>query len=88
MLAPRDKRTAYLHEFAIYEIIVPLTFYLTGRPPLSFFVLQGLGHIVSAAFVNKFYWWYGKRSPLLVSRALVIAAGCGWIGVGYLVRKL
>ena len=87
MLAPPDWRTTYLHELAIYEIIVPLTFFLTGLPPLSFFVLQGLGHIPSAAFVNKFFWWYAKRSSLTVSRALLIAAGCGWIGVGYFVHK-
>jgi len=87
MLGPRDLRTVYLHELAIYEVVVPLFFRLTGVPPRSFFVLQGLGHILSAALANKFYWWYGKRSTLTVSRALMIAVGFVWIGGGYLIHK-
>lgn len=83
-MPPRDWRTIYLHEVAIYEVVVPLFFLNTGVPPFWFFVLQGVGHWASAAISNKFFWWYGRRAEPRPSRLLLAAAGCGWIIAAYL----
>jgi hypothetical protein len=69
---------------AIYEVVVPLMFFLTGFPPFWFFALQSLGHLLSALVSNKFYWWYGRKAAPGVSRVLMIVAGCGWSVAGYL----
>jgi len=83
-MPPRDWRTIYLHEVAVYEVVVPLFFLSTGVPPFWFFILQGVGHLASAVTSNKFFWWYGKRAESQPGRLLMIAAGCGWIIAAYL----
>jgi len=79
LLPPRrDKRTVYLQEVAIYEIVAPLIFLRIGIPPFWFFAFQALAHLISALVSNKFYWWYGKKASTGLSRILLIAAACGW----------
>jgi hypothetical protein len=84
MLPARDWRTIYLHELAVYNVIVRLTFLQAGAPPFWVFAVQGVGHMISAMVSNKFFWWYGRRAKSGVSRLPVIGAGCGWIVAGYL----
>jgi hypothetical protein len=80
----RDKRTVYLQELAVYEVIVPLVMLRIGTPPFWFFAAQGAGHLVSALLLNKFFWWYGRKANPTLSRVLIIGAGFGWIIAGYL----
>jgi len=81
----RDWRTVYLHEIAVYEVFVLLVVVgIGGTQPFWFFGVQSIGHLLSALISNKFYWWYGIRAPLGVSRTLMILAGVGWIAAGYL----
>ena len=87
LLPSRDWRTVYLHEVAIYEAVVPLTFLLTGIPPFAFFALQAFGHLAGALVSNKFYWWYGRKAALGLGRALMIGAGCGWMVAAYLFAR-
>jgi hypothetical protein len=86
-MAPRDWRTIYLHQVAIYEVAVPLFFLSTGAPPFWFFAVQGAGHWATAAISNKFFWWYGRRAEPRLSRFLLAAAGSGWIIAAYLFGK-
>jgi hypothetical protein len=86
-MPPRNWRTVYLHEVAIYQIVVPLFFLSTGVPPFWFFAVQGIGHLGSAVIANKFFWWYGRKAESRPSRLLLAAAGCGWIIAAYLFGK-
>jgi hypothetical protein len=81
----RDWRTVYLHEIAIYEVFVLLVIVgIAGTQPFWFFAVQSVGHLFSALISNKFYWWYGRKAALGLSRVLMILAGVGWIAAGYL----
>jgi hypothetical protein len=72
----------------IYEIVVPLFILRTGTPgPFWFFVFQGVGHIATAATINKTYWWYGRPADLKLSRILLAVAGCAWMVAGYRFAK-
>jgi hypothetical protein len=86
-MPPRNWRTVYLHEVAIYQIVVPLFFLSTGVPPFWFFAVQGIGHLGRGVIANKFFWWYGRRAESRPSRLLLTAAGCGWIIAAYLFGK-
>ncbi len=84
----RDWRTVYLHEIAVYEVFVLLVIIrIAGKQPFWFFAVQSLGHLLSALVSNKFYWWYGRKATLALSRVLMILAGVGWIAAGYLFGK-
>ncbi len=84
VLPRRDKRTIYLHEMAIYQVVVPLLLVRIGIPPFWFFAAQAFGHCLAALISNKFYWWYGRRANTSIGRTLMVVAGCGWLVAGYL----